>query len=234
MDATAPIVSRMPDGWAPARWLARPGAAAIAIAGLFVLQAVIRFDAHISHDVAWYLYAAGRVLDGAVLYVDVVEVNPPLGIWLALPFAALARVSGLSAIVLFEVGVFLLTMVSLALVARLLSAASDVSAQARRLFLIVVAALMLFLPAFDFGQREHLLILLVTPWVLTRWSRLMGKPTSSGLAMLVGLMAAAGFWQKPHCLLAVVAIEVAILWRTRNVRTIFAPENVAEIGRAHV
>jgi hypothetical protein len=229
VDATAPIVSRIPDGWAPARWLARPGTTAVAIAVLFILQAFIRFGSHISHDVAWYLYAAGRVLDGAVLYVDVVEVNPPLGIWLALPFAALHGLTGISAIALFEAGVFFLTAVSLALVARFLSAASAVSAGARHLFLVAVAALMLFLPAFDFGQREHLLILLVTPWVLLRWNRLMGKPVSPGLAVVVGLMAAMGLWQKPHCLLAAAAIEAAILWRTRSLRATLAPENLAAV-----
>src|SRR4029077_2389608 len=36
-------------------------------------------------DMAFLLYAAGRLLDGATLYRDVVEINPPLVIWLNVP-----------------------------------------------------------------------------------------------------------------------------------------------------
>jgi hypothetical protein len=42
-------------------------------------------------DIAFLLYAAGRVLDGARLYLDVVEINPPLIIALNLPAVLLAR-----------------------------------------------------------------------------------------------------------------------------------------------
>ena len=35
----------------------------------------------INHDTAWYLYATRAWLDGAQLYVDIVEVNPPLSFY---------------------------------------------------------------------------------------------------------------------------------------------------------
>ena len=39
-------------------------------------------------DVSWLLYVAERILDGARPYVDVVEVNPPLIVWLNVAVAA--------------------------------------------------------------------------------------------------------------------------------------------------
>ena len=50
----------------------------------------------ISADVAWFLHVAQRVLDGARLYVDVIEINPPLVAWLSMPAVIVEKVSGLS------------------------------------------------------------------------------------------------------------------------------------------
>jgi hypothetical protein len=212
------------------RSLARRDATLLVIALLFALQAAIRFNSHLSHDAAWFLYAAGRLIDGAVLYRDIVEVNPPLATWLAMPIAALARATGLSAALLLKMGVLLLTALSLALSARFLCAAKEVSIGVRHAILILAAALMLFVPAYDFGQREHLLILLVTPWLLLRWGRLLGERPQPGLPLLVGFLAAAGFWLKPQCLVAALAVEIAILVQRRSLRLTFSAENLAAIG----
>ena len=45
-------------------------------------------------DLAFYLYAARRMLGGAVLYRDVVEINPPLIIWLNIPAVLIAELGG--------------------------------------------------------------------------------------------------------------------------------------------
>ena len=42
-------------------------------------------------DTGFLLYAAGRMLDGAHLYRDIVEINPPLILWLNLPVVWVAR-----------------------------------------------------------------------------------------------------------------------------------------------
>ena len=56
-----------------------------AIILLFVFQAIIRFNSSLSPDVAWYLYAGGRLLDGATLYTDIIEVSSPFALWLSMP-----------------------------------------------------------------------------------------------------------------------------------------------------
>ena len=58
---------------------------------IVALGAAAEFATFARSDTAFLLYAAERVLDGARLYVDVVEINPPLIIALNLPAVLLAR-----------------------------------------------------------------------------------------------------------------------------------------------
>ena len=114
-------------------WLARGDIVAAIVAGLFAVQAAIRFASHLSGDVAWYLYAAGRLLDGATLYIDVIEVSSPLGLWLAMPVVALARAVAVNPIIVLKIVVLLATLLSLLLSARLLARADDLASEARNL-----------------------------------------------------------------------------------------------------
>ncbi len=191
-------------------WLARGDVIATATAVLFLVQAAIRFTSHLSGDVAWYLYAAGRLLDGATLYVDLIEVSSPLGLWLAVPVVWLARLVALNPIAVLKSVLLFLTLVSLVLSERLLRLAEDVPAAKRNLLLILVAALLLFLPGADFGQREHLAIVLLTPWLFLQWHRFADRPVPMPLAVIVALLAGPGFLVKPHFVFAFVAILLVV------------------------
>ena len=64
-----------------------PRAFAIAsVALLLLVLAVVTFAAlrsPLKDDIAWLLYVARHWLAGRELYVDVVEVNPPLIVWIS-------------------------------------------------------------------------------------------------------------------------------------------------------
>lgn len=219
-----------------ARFLSRPDLTLAVIVLLLAVQAVIRFAGPIAADVSWYLYAAGRLLDGAQLYEDIVEINPPLGLWLSLPVAATARTIGVNAGTLAQAVLLALTALSLGLSSRFIAGATDISDAARHFILILMAALMLFLPAADFGQREHLVILLATPWVLLRWNRLFDGEAPWMLALWVGLLAGFGLWLKAHFIFTAIALEVTILFATRDLRTVLRIENQAilAVGAAYL
>ncbi len=207
-----------------ARWFARGDITFAVILGLFAMQAALRFASPLSGDVAWYLYAAGRLLDGAALYTDVIEVSSPLGLWLAMPVVALARAIPANPIPVLKSVLLLLSLASIFLSARLLSLAGEIPREIRNLILIAVAALMLFLPGADFGQREHVAIMLVTPWLLLQWQRLAGREVSPGLAILVGALAAPGFLVKPHFIFAFVAVVLVVVTVRREWRNVLRPE----------
>jgi hypothetical protein len=64
----------------------RPLVTAASVAVLLSALAIVLFTllrSPLKDDIAWLLYVARRWLAGRELYVDVVEVNPPLIIWIS-------------------------------------------------------------------------------------------------------------------------------------------------------
>ena len=97
----------------PPRW-----AALAVILALFAMQMRIRFGSEINHDTAWYIHVAGGLLDGKQLYVDFVEVNPPLAMWLTVPAVWIGRLLGVASTPIVYVQFFALTVFSLGLAYR--------------------------------------------------------------------------------------------------------------------
>lgn len=86
---------------------------------------------------------------------------------------------------------------------------------------------MLFAPGYDFGQREHWMVLLTLPYVVTRSRRADGIALPGTAAALIGVAACLGFCVKPYYLLVPVAIEVWLLARTRRPLVWISPETMA-------
>src|SRR5688572_29051763 len=68
----------------PATWTAL---AALLVAGAAGFVSIMLVPVNV--DVSWLLVVCGRLLDGAQLNVDMIEVNPPFSIWLYMPYALL-------------------------------------------------------------------------------------------------------------------------------------------------
>jgi hypothetical protein len=177
-------------------------------------------------DVSWYLYASGRILEGDRLYEDLIELNPPLIVWLNVPVAWVAHQTGWPAallyrcfIVLLAVGSFLLTRMAF----RRLREPS--TPPGRRLFLLLVAFTLLALAAGDFGQREHLMLILVLPYLFVAAARLEGVPVSFVFASLVGVLAGIGVALKPYFLLVPLLVELGRL--PIRLRATARPETIA-------
>ena len=202
------------------------------LAALFVLQAIFRFQSDLNHDTAWYLHVAAGLLDGKRLYSDFIEVNPPLGIWLMVPVAGAARLTGADAIHLLYLSFFALTAASLGLAARYLNKLPGLASLQRNALLIAIAILLLFVPAGDFAQREHLQVLLFLPWLFLRLVRSANVAIPPFEAVITGTIAAIGICLKPHSLVAPIFVELAILILSRNPRLVIAPENLAAVGFA--
>lgn len=197
------------------------------IVALFIIQAIIRFRSDIHHDAAWYLYVADGLLHGKHLYTDFLEVNPPLGIWLTVPVVWLSNLTGLSPVTANYGALLVLTAVSLLLVNRYLRLARDVPDTVRAMFCPFIAAAVLFLPALDFAEREHLMVLLFLPWPFLRLARLRGAEINLLEAVIVGLLAAIAICIKPQSIFAPLGVELVLLLRYRNYRGLFAVETLA-------
>ncbi len=191
------------------------------LAGIAALGLAAEFIAPPGADNAYLLYTAGRVLDGAKLYVDIVEINPPLIVAFNFPPVLLARLTGLSDLVVFRLGVGLLLMGSIFLAQPALRRICGGAAGRRALSLVLAFALFV-LPAETFGEREHLMLALILPYLLTIVARVMGESIPVRYAHAVGILAGFGFALKPHFALVWIVLEV--WFAVRNRKLVVRPE----------
>jgi hypothetical protein len=183
--------------------------------------------AYVNHDAAWYLHMARRMLDGATLYRDVVDTNPPLIVLLTVPPVWLAGTVAAPAV--FKAYVFCLALLSLAVSAAVIRRTwFDAADMSRQLFISALVFVSLPFVRTDFGQREHLLILMVLPYVLMAVARATADvPVRTGLAVALGIAAGLGFAMKPHYLLGWIAAETALLTLAPRGRSWRRPEAIA-------
>ncbi len=178
-------------------------------------------------DVAWYLYVARRVLAGARLYRDIVEINPPLIVALSVPPAWLARQLGVLDLAVYNLAAAALAVASVAFAGRLLGRLPGERGETwRRALLLLFLAALFPLAVADFGQREHLLLALVLPYLCLSAVRAEGAGAPRG-AVAAGVMAGVGLALKPFYLPLWVAMEAYLVLRRRVGLPWRRPETVA-------
>src|SRR5690242_13640162 len=98
-----PPVGRPPAA-EPRPLLAEPRSLlSLALLGLVLsIVLVVTMRAPLKDDIAWLLHIAQDLLRGKQLYIDDIEINPPLVIWLLLVPAELGRLTGMSAALFAE------------------------------------------------------------------------------------------------------------------------------------
>ncbi|MBA5640377.1 hypothetical protein H3H37_25285, partial [Duganella sp. LX20W] len=72
------------------------------------------------------------------------------------------------------------------------------------------------LPGYDFGQREHLALLLVLPYLAEAARRADGAAAPRGARLAVAAWATVGIALKPHFLLVPLLVEMVVLARVRR------------------
>jgi hypothetical protein len=195
----------------------------------FGLSASTVFLGVLNHDEAWYLVVAGRVLAGKRLYVDVFDTNPPLIVWLNLPPLLLARALGVSEILALRVLVLTLVAVALGLIRWALVRALPDQPRARRALLFLSLFILVPVVGYDFAQREHLMMILVLPYLVLASARATGRLVVGPIPWIVGLLAGVGLAIKPHFLLLWLAVEATLAAR-RSWRVACRPESLAIVA----
>ncbi len=197
------------------------GALMLAVFGLGVLPVFLGL---LNHDDAWLLHAAARVLAGDRLYVDVVETNPPLIVWLNFLPVIFARAVGISEVLGLRLIVFGLIVSSLLMTQWTLCRVLPGRPAARRFLLILSLFILLPLTGYDFGEREHILIALTLPYLLMASGRAMDRPMDGVMPWVVGAAAAVGILLKPHFVPLWLAVEVYLARVRREWRVWLRPE----------
>lgn len=168
--------------------------AAVLLAGM--VGAVIEWRQPLLPDSSWLLWLAGRELDGARLYRDLFDINPPLAVWLDTVVVSVARLSHLPVADVFRAAVFLWCGGCIALFDAVLRR-TRLEGIRREPVVIAAAVVVLALPGAFFGQREHLLLAAALPWSALLVCRREGAAVPAHLAVATAVAVSVGIALKP-------------------------------------
>ena len=212
------VSSRAPR---PAVQIARPAVSAISLIFLLSVLTVVLFIAvrgPLKDDIAWLLYVARRWMAGRELYIDVVEVNPPLIIWISAIPLGLARWLGVGAGSAAMPFFAALVLGCAWWTAMLLRERGGIFATWMPVF-AAIGAVLLILPAADLGQREHLLTAAFLPY-LVLFARSLDRPphravslSSVATLLFAGVLAGLGCALKPRYAAVFAVLECLALTR---------------------
>ncbi|MCC2980375.1 hypothetical protein [Sphingomonas sp. IC4-52] len=174
-------------------------------------------------DVSWLITTAERVLDGARLYRDIEEVNPPASVLLYIPAVATARLLGIAPEAVTVLLASMLAILSLRHVGRILAVppAALASLGAAAAFILLV------LPADLFAQREHVALIAGLPCLAVIVRRTRNLPVRAGDAWAAGIGAGIMVAIKPHLILALALPQLWSSARQRNLDVLKSPEWLA-------
>jgi hypothetical protein len=178
-------------------------------------------------DTGFLLDEAARVLGGARLYADLVEMNPPLIVGINMAAVLCARIFGIPEILAYRLGCVAALFAALALAAWLLRRLLPDEIVLRRGIMLLLVFVLFNLPGQDFGEREHLLLMLALPYLLLAAARATGREIPTSHALVIGLLAGAGLSLKPHFVVLWLAIEVYLRLTRRVAPLAVTPETGA-------
>lgn len=223
--SAASLIATKPSGTGPfARIAAQP--LAVALVTLMLVTAA-RISGTVDSDVAWQLWIAGRIHAGANLYTDIVETNPPLWFWMALPVERVASLFHVRIESVLIIAIGLATALSLAATDRL---AAHIEPRRRGLLLAYAAISLAAMPWMHVGQREQIVLIATVPYAALIANRRDERPVSLLLAASIGAGAALGFALKQYFLLVPAMLEVWLLAGERRRWRPLRPETLALVA----
>ncbi|MES2120696.1 MAG: hypothetical protein V4513_08995 [Pseudomonadota bacterium] len=217
----SPAASRSPKPW----FSARPEWAALLTVALV---AAFRAFGTVDSDVAWQLWTAHHLNQGAQLYRDIVEINPPLWFWMALPVDRAASLAGLRPETALVWTTAALQALSLVATSRLLTLPRG----PKTLLLVYAALVLAAFPWVHAGQREQIVLIAALPYAALIAARRGGRPVPPGFALLIGIGAGLGFALKHYFLIVPALLELWLFLRQRRGWSLVRPEiaGLAAVG----
>jgi len=197
----------------------------IIVAAILLTALLVQIPVVLNPDLGCLLSEGEQILDGRKFGVDLFELNPPLSVYLYMPAALLARMTGIAPEIIVIILVMIEIVGALFMIDRA-AAAAKLGAGERGTSTCLLAFLFAILPSVVFGQREHIAVIALTPFVAItaiRWRSLSPGP----VAILAGLSAGLAMSIKPYlALVAGLPIILAAI-RQRSLRPLFTPEACA-------
>lgn len=199
-----------------------------ALLACYCLTLVI-FTAY-NDDQSWYIYAAKRMLAGAhISGPEIVDFNPPLITWFSAIPVMVAHALRLEPYLALKLLVLLLIAASTLWCARILRAAGVVRSAALLCICVVsVLSAETYLTCFELGQREHLVIILILPYLFSAVCSGKSK-LPIGERCALGLAAGLAVCFKPQQVFILVSFEIFLALWNRSLRHLISAEFVCAV-----
>ena len=198
------------------------------VLGVGCVFLLLRPDLGVALDAALYLHGAERMLAGGQLYIDFVDINPPLAVWLHVPPIILSQLTGLSPISSFLLLMILATALSSLAGYKVLTREGEGSLPAGTALLLalsVPSVLVMLDQEWQLGQRSALLVIALFPYLAVRMRRSIDGQVSGSLAFAVGVATGVILSLKPpHYVSILLPAEIYLLYRAGNIRFWFQAE----------
>jgi len=163
----------------------------------------------VNWDVTWDLMITKQVLNGGKYIQDFFDWNPPLIFYLYSPAVWIEQCLGISRAYALYGYIYALGLLSFIFCYQLIQKLFASESRLLKNFLSsVILVLFFLLPQADFGEREHLLLILSLPYILLKACRLQKIPVNHFMAGTIGFLAALGFAIKPFFLIIPIILEL--------------------------
>jgi hypothetical protein len=184
---------------------------------IFALSLIFGLVVQPSVDLYWRMYIAKGLLKGMVLYKDMVETNPPLWFWAAIPAAYLG---GIKAMVVLNTCLGLIQVMLFFKLARLTTPMKDAC-----LLTLSFAIGLMLINIDEIGQREQAFLAACVVWSALLAARSERKKVSIPLLLMAILFCSYGFALKHYFVLFPLAAEFLLLNYLKRAWSPFRLEN---------
>lgn len=208
----------------------------IVVAIIFFISIAMQKHMFLTWDVCWLLEDTQRLLAGGDYYHTFVENNPPMILFIYTIPVLISKWLQSSVIWIFRCYIYLIALVSILFCNFLINKILRPSDWLRQwLFMLTLAIVYLILPTNDFGQREHIIVMLTLPYFLLMSSRFdtfyVTREYNIRIITLIiiGVLAGIGFAIKPYFIFALIFTEIALMVKKRNLLALMRVELISII-----
>lgn len=192
----------------------------VLISGMYLFSGLMQATLFLNWDVSSLLYAAEKMLHGGTYFYDFFTPNPPLIMYFYMPIIIFSNLFSINIMIVFQAYIFLLSLISLCACSTLSeNIFYKQNASLRLIFLSVLSFVILILPVYEFGQRDHLLVILTMPYLLLVVCRLKNKKINVYFAIFTGLFASIGFALKPQFLITLIGVELYFMLYKKSLKS---------------
>lgn len=174
-------------------------------------------------DVAYAILVVQKLLQGKHYYTDFINTNPPLAFYIYLPVLLIHKLFYFNIFLSHRLYTIFIAFFSFFLSNYLFKKLLKDNTL-RSMLLLTLAFSFILLPHYEFGQRSHIAVMLIFPYLILLMLRLRNMTPRLSILLLVGISSGIGFALNPFDLLLFSICEVTRIIKKRTDSTWLTPE----------